>query len=126
MRWSRLFLSPTPRRRGTNGHVVGGARCLHKLRCRCALLSELLSEDRVKFYEQLQRGAVAEAQKSSVTIRTHLVVGDEVGTIVEFLRQEKMDLLVIGLHKHTPPVARLWNTVFELEQEAPRSVLGVH
>jgi hypothetical protein len=90
------------------------------------LLSELLSEDRVKLYEQLQRGAVAEGQKSCVTISTHLVVGDEVGTIVEFLRQERMDLPVIGLHKHTPRVARLWNTVFELEQEAPCRVLGVH
>jgi nucleotide-binding universal stress UspA family protein len=90
------------------------------------LLSEVLSEDRMKFYEQLQKDAVTEGQKSGVTIRTHLVVGDEVGAIVEFLRQEKMDLLVIGLHKHTPRVARLWNTVFELEQEAPCSVLGVH
>jgi len=90
------------------------------------LLSQVLSDDRVKFYEELQETAMAEGRKSGVAIRTHLVAGDEVEAIVEFLRQEKMDLLVIGLHTRTPRIARLWSTVFEVEQEAPCSVLGVH
>jgi nucleotide-binding universal stress UspA family protein len=64
--------------------------------------------------------------KHAIAIRTHLVVGDEVEAIVDFLRQDKMDLLVIGLHRNTSRVARLWSTVFELEQEAPCSVLGIH
>src|SRR5277367_4481232 len=51
------------------------------------LLSQVLSDDRVKFYEELQETAMAEGRKSGVAIRTHLVAGDEVEAIVEFLRQ---------------------------------------
>jgi nucleotide-binding universal stress UspA family protein len=90
------------------------------------LLSQVLSEDRVKFYEQLEDTAMAEGRRHDIAIRANLVTGDEVEAIVEFLRQEKMDLLVLGLHRYTPRVARLWSTVYALEQEAPCSVLGVH
>jgi nucleotide-binding universal stress UspA family protein len=90
------------------------------------MLSQVLSKDRIQFYEDLQKAATAEGKKHVIAISTHLVVGDEVEAIVDFLRQEKMDLLVIGLHRNTPRVARLWSTVFELEQEAPCSVLGIH
>lgn len=90
------------------------------------LLSHVLTEDRVKFYEQLQETAKADWPKHSIAIHANLVTGDEVEAIVAFLRQEKMDLLVLGLRKHILRVARLWSTVFALEQEAPWSVLGIH
>ncbi len=90
------------------------------------LLARVLSEDRVKFYEQLQDKALAEGRRHDIAIRSNLVTGDQVEAIVEFLRQEKMDLLVVGLHRYTPRIARLWSTVFALEQKAPCSVLGVH
>jgi nucleotide-binding universal stress UspA family protein len=90
------------------------------------LLSHVLTEDRVKFYEQLQETAEAEGRKHSIAIHANLLTGDEVDAIVEFLRQEKMDLLVLGLHRYTPRLGRLWSTVFALEQEAPCSVLGIH
>jgi hypothetical protein len=38
----------------------------------------------------------------------------------------KTDLLVIGLHHCQSHISRLWSTVYELGQNAPRSVLGVH
>jgi precorrin-6x reductase len=89
------------------------------------LLSQVLSEDRVKFYEQLQGMATAEGWRHDIAIRVNLVIGDEVEAIADFLRQEKMDLLVSGLHPYTLHVARLWSTVFALEQETPCSVLGI-
>jgi nucleotide-binding universal stress UspA family protein len=90
------------------------------------LLSHVLTEDRVKFYEQLQETATAKVRKHCIAIQANLVAGDEVEAIVELLRQEKIYLLVLGLHRYTPRVARLWSTVFALEQEAPCSVLGIH
>ncbi len=52
--------------------------------------------------------------------------GHGVDAIVDFLRKQKADLLVIGLHQRDLYVARLWSTVYELAQDAPCSVLGVH
>jgi len=89
-------------------------------------LSRVLSEDRVKFYEQLEETASAEGRRHDIAIHGTLVTGDEVEAIVEFLRHEKVDLLVVALHRYTPRIARLWSTVYALEQEAPCSVLGIH
>jgi nucleotide-binding universal stress UspA family protein len=90
------------------------------------LLSQVLSEGRVKFYERLQETVQAEGRRHSIAIHANLVTGDEVAAIVAFLRQEKMDLRVLELHSYTPRMARLWSTVSGLEQEAPCSVLGIH
>jgi len=40
--------------------------------------------------------------------------------------RHKADLMMIGLHQHDFYVATLWSTVYELAQEAPCSILGVH
>jgi nucleotide-binding universal stress UspA family protein len=91
-----------------------------------ASLSQLLMDDRAKFYEGLQDKARAVAHEDGIELTGHLVEGDEVGAIVNFVRQQKIDLLVIGLHQRDLYLARLWSTVYELAQEAPCSILGVH
>jgi nucleotide-binding universal stress UspA family protein len=91
-----------------------------------ASLSQLLMDDRMKFYEQLQDKAHALAHEHGIELTCHLVEGDEVEAIVNFVRRQKIDLLVIGLHQRDLYLARLWSTVYELAQEAPCSVLGVH
>ena len=85
-----------------------------------------LEQDRGKFYQRLQEKARALALSHGVELRTHLVEGHGVDAIVDFLRAQKADLLVIGLHQRDFYIARLWSTVYELAQEAPCSVLGVH
>lgn len=85
-----------------------------------------LEEDRLKFYTKLQDKARAQMLSSGIGFHSHLVEGREVEAIVDFLRQQKADLLVIGLHQHDLHIARLWSTVYELAQDAPCSVLGVH
>jgi len=89
-------------------------------------LSRVLEDDREKFYEVLEKKARASGQPHGVEIQSHIVEGREVEAIVSFLRTHQADLLVIGLHQRDLYLARLWSTVYELAQEAPCSVLGVH
>ena len=89
-------------------------------------LPQVLEKDREKFNQHLQAKAQLLAEAQGIAIVTHVVAGKAVASIVELLRRRKADLLVIGLHQHDFYVARLWSTVYELAQEAPCSVLGVH
>ncbi len=89
-------------------------------------LPQALKEEREKFYQRLQEKAQALARSRGIELGSHLVEGPGVEAIVDFLRAQKADLLVIGLHQRDLYVARLWSTVYELAQEAPCSVLGVH
>src|ERR1700730_1273322 len=91
-----------------------------------ASLSQLLIDDRVRFYETLQQKASALARQHDLELTCHLIEGSEVDAIVNFVREQKTDLLKLGLHQRDFYVARLWSTVYELAQEAPCSVLGVH
>ena len=91
-----------------------------------ASFSRVLKDDRLKFYERLQQKAHALARSHGIDLRSHLIEGRGVEAIVDFLREQKADLLVIGLHQRDFYISRLWSTVYELAQEAPCSVLGVH
>jgi nucleotide-binding universal stress UspA family protein len=89
-------------------------------------LPRILNEDRIKFYEALAERARQSAQDQGVDVLIHSVEGLAVEEIVRSLREHKADLLVVGLHQQDLYIARLWSTVYELAQEAPCSVLGVH
>jgi nucleotide-binding universal stress UspA family protein len=89
-------------------------------------LTRVLEDDRTKFYGFLQDAARTYASDHGVELSCHLIEGHEVEAIVDFLRSQKADLLVVGLHQRDLYIARLWSTVYELAQEAPCSVLGVH
>ncbi len=91
-----------------------------------ASLSQLLMSDRGTFYKALQEKACAIASQEGIKLTVHLIEGDEIYAIVNFVREQKVDLLVIGLHQREFYVARLWSTVYGLAQEVPCSVLGVH
>jgi nucleotide-binding universal stress UspA family protein len=89
-------------------------------------ISRVLEQDRHDFYAKLQDHARAQVESYGIGFQSYLVEGREVEAIVDFLRQQKADLLVVGLHQRDLYIARLWSTVFELAQDAPCSVLGVH
>ncbi len=89
-------------------------------------LPRALNEDRIRFYKLLQENARRLAMEHGLDVLTNAIEGSEVREIVHFLKLHKADLLVIGLHQRDFYVARLWSTVYELAQEAPCSVLGVH
>ena len=89
-------------------------------------LAGTLTEDRRAFYEQMQANARQIALGEGVELVTELAEGGEVDALVQFLHQYKADLLVIGLHRRESHISRLWSTVYEVAQDAPCSVLGVH
>lgn len=89
-------------------------------------MSQLLLSDREESCEALELRATAFAQPFGIEIQSHIVDGNQVEAIVSFLRRQSIDLVVIGLHKRAFQLARLWSSVYELAQDAPCSVLGVH
>ena len=89
-------------------------------------LPGVLREDRTRFYETLAEKARKTGVDAGIEIHTHTAQGPPVDTIVRFVRECKADLLIVGLHQRDLYIARLWSTVYELAQEAPCSVLGVH
>jgi nucleotide-binding universal stress UspA family protein len=89
-------------------------------------LPRILEDDRLKFYQELQEKARALAERHGIEVASCIVEGRQVETIIHELRKHRADLLVLGLHKRDLYIARLWSTVYELAQEAPCSVLGVH
>lgn len=84
-----------------------------------------IEADRRRFYEELIESAVAEGRRNSVEVTGHLVEAQEVDGVISFLRENRADLLVIGLRQHSSHVARLWSTVSGLEERAPCSVLAI-
>ena len=89
-------------------------------------LERELQQDQTLAYNNLQQRARAQFEAHGIEFHGHLLEGHPVEAIVNFLRRQQADLLVIGLHQHDFYIARLWSTVYELAQDAPCSVLGVH
>jgi nucleotide-binding universal stress UspA family protein len=85
-----------------------------------------LKQDRLRVYQELQEKARVQVHGHGIELQNHLVEGQPVEAIIQFLRRQRADLLVIGLHPHDLHISRLWSTVYGLAQEAPCSVLGVH
>jgi len=89
-------------------------------------LTPILLEDRQEHCIRLHSQASEAALKQGVELKNHLLEGETCESIIHFLAETKSDLLVIGLHRHTSHISRLWSTVYELARDAPCSVLGVH
>ena len=89
-------------------------------------ITQSLKDDRLKFYRELRAKILSLASRCGVEIRSNLIDGGEIHAIVEFLREQKADLLVIGLHPRDLYISRLWSTVYGLAQDAPCPILGVH
>jgi len=50
-----------------------------------------------------------------------------VEAIVECMQRNQSDLLVLGLHRHSLLLGRMWNhTTYDLVQQLSGSILGVH
>jgi nucleotide-binding universal stress UspA family protein len=85
-----------------------------------------MKEDRRRVHGELHEKAALLAQEHGVRATGSIVEGREVQAILHYLREESADLLVIGLHQHDFYLSRLWSSVYDLAQDAPCSVLGVH
>ena len=87
---------------------------------------DAMKEDRRRDQSELHERASLLAQQHGVRAKGSIVEGREVQAILHFLKDEGADLLVIGLHQHDFYLSRLWSSVYDLAQDAPCSVLGVH
>src|SRR5882757_9156979 len=85
-----------------------------------------MREDRRLIQAELHDKATRLAKEHGVHATSAIVEGREAHAILRFLKEEKADLLIIGLHQHDFYLARLWNSVYDLAQDATCSVLGVH
>jgi nucleotide-binding universal stress UspA family protein len=85
-----------------------------------------MREDQRRAHGELHEKALRLAQEHGVLAKGSIVEGREVQAILHFLKDERADLLVIGLHQHDFYLSRLWSSVYDLAQEATCSVLGVH
>ena len=88
--------------------------------------SAAMMDDRRKYHSEMHEKAASLAQKLGVHTSGSIVVGKEVQAILNFLKEKRADLLVVGLHQHDFYLSRLWNSVYDLAQDATCSVLGVH
>jgi nucleotide-binding universal stress UspA family protein len=111
-------------------HTVTAAEALPSYTAFAAVadpsLPRVLTQDRLRVYRDLQEKARVQVQGHDIELESHLVEGQPVEAIIEFLRQHRADLLVVGIHPHDLHISRLWSTVYGLAQDAPCSVLGVH
>jgi nucleotide-binding universal stress UspA family protein len=85
-----------------------------------------MKEARRRAHGELHEKASLLAQEHGIRATGSIVEGQEVKAILHYLKEESADLLVIGLHQHDFYLSRLWSSVYDLAQEAPCSVLGVH
>jgi nucleotide-binding universal stress UspA family protein len=75
---------------------------------------------------ELHKKASRLAREHGVRTNGSIVEGREVQAILRLLKDERADLLVIGLHRHDFYLSRLWSSLYDLAQEVPCGVLGVH
>jgi nucleotide-binding universal stress UspA family protein len=87
---------------------------------------DAMKEERRRAQGELHEKASLLAQEHGVLAKGSIVEGREVQAILHFLKEKGADLLVIGLHQHDFYLSRLWSSVYDLAQDAPCSVLGVH
>jgi nucleotide-binding universal stress UspA family protein len=85
-----------------------------------------MREDRRRIQAELHDRATRLAQELGVQATSAILEGREVQAVLGFLKEEKADLLIIGLHQHDFYLSRLWSSVYDLAQDATCSVLGVH
>jgi nucleotide-binding universal stress UspA family protein len=85
-----------------------------------------MREDRRRIQGELHDRATRLAQEHGVQATSAILEGREAQAILRFLKEQKADLLIIGLHQHDFYLARLWSSVYDLAQDATCSVLGVH
>ena len=85
-----------------------------------------IKEDQRRIHGELHERALKLAKDYGVHTTASIVEGREVHAILGFLKDTNADLLVIGLHQHDFYLSRLWSSIYDLAQDAPCSVLGVH
>ena len=83
-------------------------------------------EERRRHHKEMHEKAANLARELGIHAQGSIEDGKEVRAILDFLKEQNADLLVVGLHQHDFYLSRLWSSVYDLAQGATCSVLGVH
>ena len=83
-------------------------------------------QDRAVFYEEATKHITAQGDGAGLEISTHVLEGDTVHAVLDFVAANGVDLLIVGLHRHALRISNLRSTVYSLTQELSCNVLGVH
>jgi len=79
-----------------------------------------------EYFAKVGEEARAMAKEYMVDLEVHVLPGHEVQTIVEFCRDNRFDLLVVGFMGHSRILERVWGSTSQsLTRLAPCSVLVV-
>ncbi|MBI3754324.1 MAG: universal stress protein [Deltaproteobacteria bacterium] len=78
------------------------------------------------YFKKKNEEAMALALKEGLSLHTHVLAGHEVGTIIQFAKDNHFDLLVIGFMGHSKIFGRIWgSTSHNLTRLSPCTVLVV-
>ena len=84
-----------------------------------------LETDRSEYYEQLSAQLSSDGRARGVQTESHVVEGDTVRIIADFVTRNEIDLLIVGLHHRMLRISSIWSTVYSLSQAVTCSILGV-
>jgi len=83
-------------------------------------------EEANRFFARVTTEAQAEAATAGIDLKSTVLSGHEVETIIKFARDGHYDLLVVGFMGHSRAFGRIWGgTSQNLTKTAPCSVLVV-
>jgi nucleotide-binding universal stress UspA family protein len=85
-----------------------------------------LMEEQRDHQKQMHEKAAKPARELDIDAQGSIVVGKEVRVILRFLKERNADSFVVALHQHDFYLSRLWNSIYDLAEDATCSVLGVH
>ncbi len=78
------------------------------------------------FFKKINDEAVGTAKKEGVELKTKVIAGHEVETIVNYAKEREFDLLVIGFMGHSKIFGRVWGSTSQnLTKLAPCTVVVV-
>lgn len=79
-----------------------------------------------EFFRKINDEAVGMAKKEGIEIKTKVLAGHEVETIVNYAKEGEFDLLVIGFMGHSRIFGRIWGSTSQnLTKLAPCTVVVV-
>ena len=78
------------------------------------------------FFRKLNDEALEEAKREGVELRTMVLAGHEVETIVHYAKEGKFDLLIIGFMGHSKIFGRVWGSTSQnITKLSPCTVIVV-
>jgi nucleotide-binding universal stress UspA family protein len=78
------------------------------------------------YFDKVNAEAAALAKVSGVSLHTHIAPGHEVETIIDYVKENRFDLLVIGFMGHSRVYEKVWGSTSQnLTRLSPCSVVIV-